>query len=65
VPYSASTVLTEYWDLFKRENGDQWLAITTHIDDPVYLREPRLIVLQFRKEPNDAKWDPTPCSARW
>jgi hypothetical protein len=65
VPYSASTVLTEYWDLFKRPNGDQWLTITTQIEDPVYLSQPRVIGLQFRKEPDGAKWDPTPCSARW
>jgi hypothetical protein len=65
VPYSTSTVLTEYWDLFKRPNGDQWIAITTQIEDPVYLREPRIIGLQFKKEPNGDKWDPTPCSARW
>jgi hypothetical protein len=65
VPYSASTVLTEYWDLFKRPNGDQWLTITTQIEDPVYLSQPRVIGLQFRKEPDGAKWDPMPCSARW
>jgi hypothetical protein len=65
VPYSASTVLTEYWDLFKRPNGDQWLTITTQIEDPIYLSQPRVIGLQFRKEPDGAKWDPTPCSARW
>jgi hypothetical protein len=65
IPYSANTTLTEYWDVFKRQNGDEWLAITTQIEDPVYLREPRLIGLHFKKEPNGAKWDPTPCSARW
>jgi hypothetical protein len=65
VPYSANTVLTEYWDLFKRPNGDQWLTITTQIEDPVYLTQPRVIALQFRKEPDSAKWDPTPCSSRW
>ena len=65
VPYSASTVLTEYWDLFKRPNGDEWLTITTQIEDPVYLSQPRVTGLQFRKEPDGAKWDPTPCSARW
>lgn len=65
VPYSSSTVLTEYWDLFKRPNGDQWMTITTQIEDPVYLSQPRVIGLQFRKEPDGAKWDPTPCSARW
>jgi len=65
VPYSANTLLTEYWDLFKRANGDEWLAITAEIQDPVYLREPRLIALHFKSERNGAKWDPTPCSARW
>jgi hypothetical protein len=65
VPYSANAVLTEYWDLFKRPNGEEWLTITTQIDDPQYLRQPRLIALPFKKEASGAKWDPTPCSARW
>jgi len=65
VPYSANAVLTEYWDLFRRSNGEEWLTITTQVDDPQYLRQPRLIALPFKKEMNGAKWDPTPCSARW
>ena len=65
VPYSANAVLTEYWDVFKRANGEEWLTITTQIEDPLYLREPRLVAIPFKKEPNGTKWDPTPCSARW
>jgi hypothetical protein len=65
VPYSANAVLTEYWDLIKFRNGDQWLTITTQTEDPQYLREPRITALQFKKEPTGAKWDPTPCSSRW
>lgn len=65
VPYSANAVLTEYWDLYKRPNGEEWLTITTQIEDPQYLREPRLVALPFKKEPDGAKWDPTPCSSRW
>jgi hypothetical protein len=65
VPYSANAVLTEYWDLYKRPNGEEWLTITTQIEDPLYLREPRLVALPFKKELNGAKWDPTPCSSRW
>jgi hypothetical protein len=65
VPYSANAVLTEYWDLFKRSNGDEWLTITSQVEDPIYLREPRLVAYLFKREPNGAKWDPTPCSARW
>jgi hypothetical protein len=65
VPYSANAVLTEYWDLFKRPNGEEWLTITTQVEDPLYLREPRLVTFPFRKEANGGKWDPTPCDARW
>jgi hypothetical protein len=65
VPYSENAVLTEYWEVFKRENGEQWLTITTLVEDPRYLRQTRLIAIPFKKEPDGAKWDPTPCSARW
>jgi hypothetical protein len=65
VPYSANALLTEYWEVYKRPNGEEWLTITTQVEDPQYLREPRLIAIPFKKEPNGAKWDPAPCSARW
>jgi len=65
VPYSENAVLTEHWDVYKRPNGEEWLTITTQVDDPQYLRTPRLVAPIFKKEPNGAKWDPTPCSAQW
>jgi hypothetical protein len=65
IPYSENAVLTEHWDLYKRPNGEEWLTITTQVEDPQYLRTPRLTAPVFKKEPNNAKWDPTPCSARW
>jgi hypothetical protein len=65
VPYSESAVMTEYWDLYKRPNGEEWLTITTQLDDPQYLRASRLTAPIFKKEPDGSKWDPTPCSARW
>ena len=65
VPYSANAVLTEYWEVFRRESGERWLTITTTIDDPRYLRQPRIVAIPFTQEPDGAKWDPTPCSARW
>jgi hypothetical protein len=64
VPYSASARLTEYWDLGSEPNGDQWITITSVVDDPLYLRVPYVTALQFKKEIDGAKWDPTPCSAR-
>ena len=65
VPYSENAVLTEHWDLYKRPNGEQWLTITTQIEDSRYLSNVRLIAPVFKKEPNGSKWDPTPCSSRW
>jgi hypothetical protein len=65
VPYSENAVLTEHWDLYKRPNGEEYLTITTQVDDPQYLRTARLVAPVFRKEPNGAQWDPTPCSSRW
>jgi hypothetical protein len=65
VPYSADAVLTETWDVFVHDNGDEWLTITTQVDDPQFLRQPRLIAWPFKREPDGAKWNPTPCSATW
>jgi hypothetical protein len=65
VPYSENAVLTESWDLYQRPNGEQWLTITTQVDDPKNLRTPRIVAPLFKKEPDGGKWDPTPCSSRW
>jgi hypothetical protein len=64
VPYSENTVLTEYYNLTKEPNGDQWLIITTIVDDPKYLNQPFITSTHFRKEPDGSKWNPTPCTSR-
>jgi len=63
VPYSDKTTLTEYWDLARQPNGDQWIVITTVVEDPTYLARTWITSLNFKKEPNGSKWDPSPCSA--
>jgi hypothetical protein len=65
IPYSPNTLMTEFWDLNKEDNGDQWLVITTIVHDPTYLYQDWVTSLHFRKEPNGAKWDPQPCSSKW
>ncbi len=65
VPYSADAVLTEYWDVYKERNGDQWLVVTTLVDDPKYLQLQWATSPNFKREPDGSKWDPTPCSATW
>lgn len=65
VPYSANAVFTEYWDVQKERNGDQYLVVTNVVDDPTYLQNPWITSLHFKKEPDGSKWDPTPCDARF
>jgi hypothetical protein len=64
VPYSADAVLTEHWDLSTGPGADQWITITSTVRDDKYLREPWVTALNFKKERDGSKWDPTPCSAR-
>ena len=64
VPYSAEVVLTEYWDVSRNPNGDSWITITSTVEDPKYLREPWVTAINFRKERDGAKWEPTACTAR-
>jgi len=65
VPFSEKTTMTEYWDLNKETNGDEWLVITALVNDPEFLQEQWVTALHFKKEPDGKKWDPTPCSSRW
>lgn len=64
LPYSAATVMTEYWDLFKEPDGNDYLVVTSRIVDPTYLTAPYQSAPSFKREPDGAKWDPSPCSAR-
>jgi hypothetical protein len=63
-PYSAKTVVTEYWDLNTPPNGDRWLTITTRVEDPVYFTRPLQTSSDFKKLADAVGWNPTPCSAR-
>ena len=64
VPYSANTVLTEYYSRTNETNGDSWLIITTIVDDPMYLAQPFITSTHFKLEPNGSKWMPSPCEAK-
>jgi hypothetical protein len=65
IPYSAATTMTEYWDLVKEYNGDQRILLLIEVDDPMYLNQPWIVPVHFKKEPDGAKWDPSQCSAVW
>lgn len=63
VPYSEATKVTEYYDRFTAPNKDEWLMVTTVVEDPQYLVEPFITSSHFRREPDGSKWDPSPCKA--
>ena len=63
-PHSDKAVVTEYFDLNTAPNGDQWLTVTTKVDDPVYFSRPYLTSSDFKKLPGAAGWNPTPCTTR-
>jgi hypothetical protein len=60
VPVSEDAVVAEYFDYFT-ERDQEWLVVTTMVDDPEYLSERLVISSSFRREPNGARWAPQPC----
>ena len=64
VPYSATAVLTEYFNRLTGSDGQVYLTVTAMLDDPVYLTQPFVRTYQFKKEAAGAGWDPTPCWTR-
>ncbi len=64
VPYSDTATVTEYFDRHKELNGDQWLTVTTIVDDSKYLNQPFVTSSHFKQEADGSKWRPTPCAAQ-
>ena len=65
VPYGEDAALTEYYDLYAERDGTTMMIVTAVVQDPVYLEQRYITISHFKKEPDAAKWKPTPCSARW
>jgi hypothetical protein len=61
VPYSDKAVLTEYFNLLAGQQNDTYFAVTALVEDPVYLVGPFIRTYNFKKLPDAAGWDPTPC----
>ena len=64
MPYSANTVLTEYYDRTNETDGISYLIITTIVEDPQYLTGQFITSTHFKKEPDSSKWSPSPCTAK-
>ena len=65
VPYGENAVMTEYWDFNREHNGDQWIVITSVLEDSTYLQQPYITSPNFKKEADGSKWAPSVCLAKW
>jgi len=64
VPYSADAVLTENYVRLVDDDGTEYLALTQMVEDPVYLAQPVIRTMLFRKQADASGWNPTPCASR-
>ena len=64
IPYSANAALTEYFNRVTEDNGDEYVVVTTIVDDPMNLTQTFVTSSQYKKVPDATGWAPTPCSAK-
>jgi len=63
VPYSEDAVVTEYFARFAGPVGDEWLMVTTIVEDPRYLTQRFIVSNHFRREAEGGRWNPRACGA--
>jgi len=61
LPYSANAVYTETFDVTPGPPSERWLIVTSQLTDPQNLNQPYMLSSHFKREPNDAKFQPRPC----
>jgi len=60
IPYSANTLLTEYFSQVSAA-GNDYLTVLSVVHDPAYLTSDYVTSSHFKREPDDARWNPSPC----
>lgn len=50
IPFSEDARLTEYFDVVRELSGQEWLVITSIVEDPKYLNEPWVTNINLKKE---------------
>jgi len=44
--------------------GTDWMIVTSVVHDPTYLAVDYIVSTNFKREPDDSKWRPKPCSVQ-
>jgi hypothetical protein len=63
-PYSDKTSVTEYYDVVREPDGNDWVIVKTLVSDPTYLTRTFVTSTNLRRQRDSAGWNPMPCSAR-
>ena len=63
-PFGGKAILTEFFDVVKEANGDEWLIVDATVEDPEYLARSFIRSTHFRKQADATGWDPSPCVVR-
>ena len=63
IPYSANATFTEYYVRLV-DDDQEYLAVTTIVDDPQYLALPYIKTYEFKKQRDATGWNPTSCVAK-
>jgi len=61
LPYSADAVYSEAFDVTSGPPNERWLIVTSQLVDPPNLEQPYMLSTHFKREPNDARFQPRPC----
>lgn len=64
IPYGARAVLNEYFVRLVDRGGQEYLAVTTMVEDPQYLQQPYVKTYEFKKQRDASGWKPTSCVAK-
>lgn len=62
VPYSANTVVTEYFDRHS-DYGEEWITVTTIVNDLEYLAQEFITSSSFKQLSDGSTWHPVPCGS--
>ena len=64
VPYGPNSTITEYFVLLVDRNGQEYLVVTTMVDDPAHFQPAYIKTYEFRKQRDASGWNPRPCVAK-
>jgi hypothetical protein len=63
IPYSEDAKLIELYYVLTTPDGNRWLTVNQTLQDQKFLNADYVTSWHFKREPDDAKFSPSACSA--